>query len=171
MPKLFFLLSTVLVAVLLAGPARAQQLNNDGFQRRNGQMQILRNGQPRPMLRDAHLPTGVLVTKDGFVVGPDGKRTELREGQGCDLKGNLVSVVATAHGLALSSPAKSKHRPARTAPAENQVRSLLDELLGRGGDDRDENDDKYEQKRGGEHARGRGKKWKAKWKKGRKGDD
>ena len=55
--------------LLLVQAASAQRLNNDGFQRQNWQMHILRNGKRRPMLRDARLPTGAVVTKDGFVVG------------------------------------------------------------------------------------------------------
>lgn len=93
--------------VALVHPATAQQApNNDGFQRRNGQMQVVRNGQAHAMTRDAHLPTGFTVTKDGFVVSPTGQRTELREGQGCDLRGRPVAVQAAADGrLALASPA------------------------------------------------------------------
>jgi|GEM_PF-1689422 len=81
--------------------------DNDGFQRRNGQMYILRNGQLRAMTRDSRLPTGVLVSKDGFVTDARGRRTELREGQGCDLKGNVVTIAPTAAGgLALAQPAR-----------------------------------------------------------------
>lgn len=110
----------------LGRPAHAQQVaNNDGFQRRNGQMQVVRNGQARPMTRDAHLPTGALVTKDGFVVSTDGRRTELREGQGCDLRGRPVAVRTAPDGtLALASPAAPARAP-RAAPP-----SVLDALFG-----------------------------------------
>jgi hypothetical protein len=189
MIKSFYLVSSL--CLLLAPPASAQRLTNDGFQRRNGQMHILRNGQIRPMLRDAHLPTGAIVTKDGFVVGADGKRTELREGQGCDLRGNPVAVVAaTGGGLALGTPAP---RRKSASPAAQEVRAVLDNLLGGGyqeekrDDDREEYDEKYEekarerrnkedewqredQKRREEHSREREKKWKEKWKK-KKWDD
>ena len=127
--------SLLLASVL---PASAQQgLNNDGFQRRNGQMQVVRNGQARPMTRDARLPTGATVTKDGFVVASDGQRTELREGQGCDLRGRPVAVVATATGaLALGSPAASAARPTSDRgilPA----RTVLAELFGQREEDED----------------------------------
>ncbi|GGG37579.1 DUF6799 domain-containing protein [Hymenobacter glacieicola] len=195
MSKFYFLLVGLSLSFGGATSAAAQKLNNDGFQRRNGQMHILRNGQVRPMLRDAHLPTGAVVGTDGFVVGPDGKRTELQEGQGCDLKGNLVSVVATAGGgLALSPPVSTPRRPASEAPAAEEVRAVLEDLLGRGrreedqDDEREEYDEKYEekareqrkkeeewqreeQKRREEHEREREKKWKEKWKKGKKWDD
>lgn len=98
--------------------------DNDGFQRRNGQMYVLRNGQLRAMTRDSRLPTGVLVSKDGFVTDTRGRRTELREGQGCDLKGNVVTVAPTAAGsLALAQPARvsraapvARRRPGAAAP-------------------------------------------------------
>ena len=61
------ILSTILIAIALllgpGAPATAQQLANDGFHRRNGQMHVLRNGQLRPMTRDSRLPTGTVVTK------------------------------------------------------------------------------------------------------------
>ncbi len=60
----------ILGIILLAIVERlvtAQQLNNDGFHCRNGQMHVSRNGQLRPMVRDARLPTGLVVTKDGFI--------------------------------------------------------------------------------------------------------
>ncbi|UOQ78812.1 hypothetical protein MUN84_09900 [Hymenobacter sp. 5516J-16] len=70
---------------LLAHCATAQA--NDGFQRRDGGMYLIRNGETRPMTRDIRLPNGRLVTRDGFVVGRDGSRTELKDGQGCSLLG------------------------------------------------------------------------------------
>ena len=84
-------------------------------------MHILRNGQLRLMTRDSRLPTGVVVTKDGFLLGPDGTRTELREGQACDLQGNVVAVTTAAGGAAWRwarswSPA-SLPRPPSRAPA------------------------------------------------------
>ncbi|GAA4392414.1 DUF6799 domain-containing protein [Hymenobacter koreensis] len=180
----------LLVIGLATPPSSAQQLNNDGFQRHNGQMQILRNGQLRPMTRDARLPTGAVVTKDGFVVSRDGRRTELREGQGCDLRGNIVAVVPTASGLALSSRAAGS-RGASNAPAVGQVREVLEDLLGggrryeEGDDDYDEEYSKKAEERAREqrkkeeewrreeekHREERGKKWKEKWKKGKHWDD
>lgn len=191
-----FLASLVLLSTGLAAQASAQQLNNDGFQRHNGQMHVLRNGQLRPMTHDARLPTGAVITKDGFLVAPTGKRTELREGQGCDLKGNLVAVVpSAAGGLALNSPAGKSRRSAVATPAAEEVRAALENLLGGRRDDEDESgEDDYEydkkraerereqrkkeeewlreeQKRREEHEREGGKKWKEKWKKDKKWDD
>jgi hypothetical protein len=175
-------------------PAVGQNLRNDGFQRRNGQMHVLRNGQLRPMTRDARLPTGAVVAKDGFIRTVNGTRTELKEGQGCDLKGNLVTVVPTATGLALSSPSQ---RQRRSGAAPTVVQAALEDLFG-GGRSRDEDDrdddasyeyDKKraeqarerlkkeeewareEQKRREEYERERGKKWKEKRKKGKGWDD
>lgn len=128
-----------------------QPINNDGFQRRNGQMLVVRNGQPRPMTRDVHLPTGATVTKDGFVVTPDGHRAELREGQGCDLRGRTVSVLTAADGrLALDAPPASVRASAyrEALPA----RSLLEQLFGR----RDAGEGEYKFKKAKKH-RGKGK--------------
>lgn len=83
-PALLFL------ALLLPFAGRAQA--NDGFQRRDGAMYLVRNGQARPMPQDVHLPNGRLVTRDGFVVQRDGRRTELRDGQGCTLLGEPTTV-------------------------------------------------------------------------------
>ena len=123
-----------LVAGMLLGMSavRAQSPNNDGFQRRNGQMQVVRNGQPRPMTRDAHLPTGGAVTKDGFVVSATGQRTELREGQGCDLRGRLVAVRTAANGT-LALGAATSRRPEAVPPS-----SVLEELFGQTQDDDEE---------------------------------
>ena len=137
---------------LAAAPAGAQQLNNDGFLRRDGQMQVLRNGQARPMTRDAHLPTGATITRDGFIVTAAGQRTELREGQGCDLRGRPVPVLAAANGrLELA---------AASAPALEPVAgpsSLLEQVFGR------EDDEggffrfkKHKQKHGKGHGHGHG---------------
>ncbi|RTQ46517.1 hypothetical protein EJV47_21430 [Hymenobacter gummosus] len=161
--------------------AQAQTVSNDGFQRRNGQMHVLRNGQLRPMTRDARLPTGAVVTKDGFVLGRDGRRTELREGQGCDLRGNVVGVVEHNGALALAGP----RRGTAAAPPVEQVRLVLNGLLG-GGPHYEEYDKKAEEwareqrkreeelRREAEHKReehARGKKQKHKWKRGKGWDD
>ena len=118
--------------LLLAATARAQQpAGNDGFRRRNGQMEVIRNGKPYAMTRDAHLPTGATVTKDGFVVSATGQRTELREGQGCDLRGRPVPVLAGPNGaLALAGPGVAAG-PAPPVPA----RSLLEQVFGRDEDE------------------------------------
>ena len=134
-------------------PARAQGpgLSNDGFQRRNGQMQVVRNGQPRPMTRDAHLPTGATVTKDGFVVAPNGQRTELREGQGCDLRGRSVAVLTATDGtLALDQPAPAR---AAEAPRPQAARSVLEEVFG---SDEDDEGGLFNFRKGKKH-RGKGK--------------
>ncbi|MCI1187154.1 hypothetical protein MON38_06955 [Hymenobacter sp. DH14] len=117
--------------LLLAARAQAQQpAGNDGFRRRNGQMEVIRNGQPYAMTRDAHLPTGATVTKDGFVVSATGQRTELREGQGCDLRGRPVPVLAGPTGaLALARPGAAAG-PARAVPAN----TLLEQVFGRDDD-------------------------------------
>ena len=144
----------LLTAVL---PVGAQQgPNNDGFQRRNGQMQVVRNGQARSMTHDARLPTGATITKDGFVVAPNGQRTELREGQGCDLRGRPVVVVATATGaLALGSPAASaSSRPV----ADTDARTVLAELFGQR--EEDEGGRHFKVKKGKKHhGKGHGR-WK-----------
>ena len=143
--------------LLTAGPTLAQQLSNDGFQRRNGQMQVLRNGQTRSMTRDAHLPTGVTVTKDGFVVGPSGQRTELREGQGCDLRGRPVVVRTAPNGtLALLSPAAPR-AAANTDERDESARSVLTEIFGR----RSESDERFfkSKKYKKSHGKGHGR-WK-----------
>ncbi|WP_426060096.1 DUF6799 domain-containing protein [Hymenobacter sp. B1770] len=113
---------------MLRPTALAQKAgSNDGFQRRDGQMYVLRNGQLRPMTRDAHLPTGATVTKDGFVVSADGTRTELREGQGCDLRGRPVAVRLIPDGsLVLGSPAEQKNN----ANAAQPFRSLMEQMVG-----------------------------------------
>ncbi|MBH8556591.1 DUF6799 domain-containing protein [Hymenobacter negativus] len=155
--RTFWLCGAVAGLLALLGPAHARQTpNNDGFQRRNGQMQVIRNGQPRPMTRDAHLPTGATVTKDGFVVSPTGQRIELREGQGCDLRGRPVAVRTAANGaLALGArPMPVSVRSARPVPAP----SLLEQLFG---PDDDEGKGKFKFKKhkkhhGKGHGRGRG---------------
>lgn len=172
-------------------PAAAQQLTNDGFHRRNGQMHVLRNGQLRPMTRDSRLPTGTVVTKDGFLVAADGARIELLEGQGCDLNGRVVAIKPVAGGkLALGSPI-SRRRGAEVGQGQSAFEKFMrgsskeDE---RRDDDEDEDDKKRaekareqqkrqeewlreEGKRYEEHGRGNGKKGKGKWKKNKKWDD
>ena len=117
---------------LLAAAAHAQQpAGNDGFRRRNGQMEVIRNGKPYAMTRDAHLPTGATITKDGFVVSATGQRTQLREDQGCDLRGRPVPVLAGPNGaLTLAGPGASAG-PARAMPAA----SLLEQVFGRDDDE------------------------------------
>ncbi|MBF9237325.1 hypothetical protein I2I05_07935 [Hymenobacter sp. BT683] len=132
---------------------RAQTADsNDGYQRRNGQMHVVRNGQTRLMTRDAHLPTGATVTKDGFVVSATGKRTELREGQGCDLKGQPVAVRMAADGrLALATPTAQR---SVVAPSH----SILEQLFGT--DDEDEKKS-YSKHKKAKKNRGKGKgRWK-----------
>lgn len=139
--------------LLLGRPALAQQLNNDGFQRRNGQMQLVRNGQARPMTHDVHLPTGAVVTKDGFIIGAGGQRTELREGQGCDLRGRPVAVRTTANGvLALAAPARVPAGPPVARP------SVLEALLGPAGAENGYyfNGKKWKKNHGKGHGKGHG---------------
>ena len=141
-------------------PAPAQQgPNNDGFQRRNGQMQVVRNGQARPMTRDAHLPTGATVTKDGFVVSAAGQRTELREGQGCDLRGRPVAVQADADGrLALAAPARSRPVAPVLVGDSQSGRTLLRAMFGDGDNDEDNRffkRKKYKKNHGKGRGRGR----------------
>ncbi|MDJ0365155.1 hypothetical protein QMK33_08320 [Hymenobacter sp. H14-R3] len=135
--------------------ALAQQpTNNDGFLRRNGQMQVVRNGQARPMTHDARLPTGVVVAKDGFVIAAGGQRTELREGQGCDLRGRPVAVRTAASGaLALASPA-----PARASVGPAARPSVLEALLGPAGGEGGYsfNGKKWKKNHGKGHGKGHG---------------
>ncbi|MDO7853322.1 DUF6799 domain-containing protein [Hymenobacter convexus] len=141
-----------LLCLASAWAAHAQSsANNDGFRRRNGQMEVVRNGQARPMTRDAHLPTGATVTKDGFIVNATGQRTELAEGQGCDLRGRPVAVRTTPDGrLALATPAAA----ARPAPGPLPPRSVLDALFGGAEDEgRDYHKVKKPKKK---HGKGRG---------------
>ena len=135
--RLFRATAALGLLVALVHPALAQQApNNDGFQRRNGQMQVVRNGQAHAMTRDAHLPTGFTVTKDGFVVSPTGQRTELREGQGCDLRGRPVAVQAAADGrLALAPPASSRTAVPVASGGTQPSRTLLQAMFGASDDD------------------------------------
>ena len=113
-----FLAAFCLLWAGLSTPAAAQRAHNDGFCRRDGQMYVLRNGQLRPLLREARLPTGTIVTKDGFLLAKSGERTELGEGQGCDLRGNVVAVEPAPGGsLALGKKAAPAGPPAPSAVA------------------------------------------------------
>ncbi len=168
----------------LGAPAAAQQPANDGFHRRNGEMHVLRNGQLRPMTRDSRLPTGTVVTKDGFLVAANGTRTELLEGQACDLKGRVVAVRPGADGaLTLGAPLPGR-RDNTAGPArsifeaflggqleDNQDRDDDDEGHGRGQQSREEKWLREQAKRYGEYGQGRGKKWKDKRKKSKENDD
>lgn len=138
--------------LLLGQLACAQQTpNNDGFRRRNGQMQVVRNGQARPMTRDARLPTGAVVTKDGFVIAASGQRTELREGQGCDLRGRPVAVRTAASGtLALASPAA----PARAVARPHALETLFGPAHSEGG--YYFNGKKWKKNHGRGHGKGKG---------------
>lgn len=137
--------------LLLAAPAQAQQpAGNDGFRRHNGQMEVIRNGQPKPMTRDAHLPTGATVTKDGFVVGTTGQRTELREGEGCDLRGRPVPVLANASGALVLARPDAPAGAGRGVPAA----SLLEQVFGR--DDEDDDHGFFQFKKNKKHH-GKGK--------------
>ncbi|OGX82274.1 hypothetical protein BEN48_04780 [Hymenobacter glacialis] len=116
-------------------PAVAQQPDNDGFHRRNGQMHVLRNGQLRPMTRDSRLPTGTVITKDGFLVAANGTRTELLEGQACDLRGRVVAVRPGANGaLTLGAPLpgrgipRRRDQPGRRSKYSWAVRSMTTEV-------------------------------------------
>ena len=126
----------LMAGLLLAATAHAQQpAGNDGFRRRNGQMEVIRNGKPYAMTRDAHLPTGATVTRDGFVVSATGERTELREGQGCDLRGRPVAVRSAANGtLALAGPAGPAASANASAGRVVPAASLLEQVFGRDDD-------------------------------------
>jgi hypothetical protein len=104
-----------LCGMLLALPIAAHAQTNDGFLRRDGTMYVLRNGQTRPMLHDVHLPNGRTVTHDGFVVTTDGKRTELRNGSGCDLSGQATATVTQSDRIVLQPVVD------RTAPSRGPV--------------------------------------------------
>ncbi|MCA8833086.1 DUF6799 domain-containing protein [Hymenobacter pini] len=101
LPLLRFTCTVLLLVMPLLGWAQA----NDGFQRRDGTMYLIRNGEIRPMPHDVQLPNGRLITRDGFVVQRDGSRTELPDGEGCTLLGELASVGRGTNGrLQLASP-------------------------------------------------------------------
>jgi hypothetical protein len=134
-------------------PALGQsRTNNDGFQRRDGAMYIIRNGVKQPMTRDVHLPNGRLVTRDGVIVERDGRRTELAEGKGCDLTGSIVAVTAGPGGqLVLAAAPRSQSSvaaSARTVSAESYLRQLLGPGKHRG----------WGHYKKGKHGKGKGKK-------------
>lgn len=98
-----------LLACLLFATHLAAAQANDGFQRRDGSMYLIRNGETRPMTRDARLPNGRLITRDGFVVARNGTRTELKDGQGCTLLGEPVAIRPQPDGrLLLATSAASR---------------------------------------------------------------
>ncbi len=90
---------------LLTHLAAAQA--NDGFQRRDGTMFLVRNGEIRPMPHDVQLPNGRRVTRDGWVVARDGRRTELRDGQGCTMLGEVARAEPDNRGRILLHDAGS----------------------------------------------------------------
>jgi hypothetical protein len=111
LPLLRLIIFLLTISLPLTGRAQA----NDGFQRRDGAMFLIRNGEVRPMPQDVHLPNGRLVTRDGFVVQRDGRRTELRDGQGCTLLGEAAAVLRAPDGrLQLAGPVA-------VAPGSNQA--------------------------------------------------
>ncbi|MBT2556939.1 hypothetical protein J7E24_04025 [Hymenobacter sp. ISL-91] len=101
--------------LLLTNLAAAQA--NDGFQRRDGAMFVVRNGEIRPMPHDVQLPNGRRVTRDGWVVARDGRRTELRDGQGCTMLGEVARTALDSRGRVLL------HGPGATAPGQARNRS------------------------------------------------
>ncbi|RAK68145.1 DUF6799 domain-containing protein [Hymenobacter edaphi] len=110
-----------LLLSLSIGSARAQA--DDGFLRRNGTTYLVRHGQLRPLTREIHLPNGRTVTPEGFVLGADGGRRQLAEGQGCDLRGNPVGSRQQPDGRwALAAPVAARpvghaaYAPARRVP-------------------------------------------------------
>ena len=121
----FFAAPGLLLLAGLGTPAAAQRPRNDGFCRRDGQMHVLRNGQLRPLLRDARLPTGTIVTPDGFLIAKNGERTALSEGQGCDLQGHIMTVESALGGsLALG---KTAAPPVAAAPPVSVPASAAEE--------------------------------------------
>ncbi|GAB2772946.1 hypothetical protein HNQ93_000839 [Hymenobacter luteus] len=105
-----------LLTCLLGATHLASAQGNDGFQRRDGTMYLIRNGETRPMTRDARLPNGRLITRDGFVVARDGKRTELKDGQGCTLLGEPVAVRPQPDGRLLLATSAAPRAAAPAAP-------------------------------------------------------
>ncbi|GAB3232151.1 hypothetical protein GCM10027346_19190 [Hymenobacter seoulensis] len=100
--------------MLLSAAVKVQAQANDGFQRRDGSMFTVRNGEARLLTRDVRLPNGRLITRDGFVVSRDGQRTELKDGQGCSLLGEPVAVSKQDDGRLLLG-ARSSVTPASAA--------------------------------------------------------
>lgn len=126
---MFFRLS--LLASLLVSASVAQAQTNDGFQRRDGTMYLVRNGEARPMTRDARLPNGRLITRDGFVVTREGQRTELKDGQGCTLLGEAVAVTTQPNGRLLLA-GRAGNRTSAATPAGSYQQAVLRWLEGRG---------------------------------------
>ncbi|MCC3156534.1 hypothetical protein LJ737_04750 [Hymenobacter sp. 15J16-1T3B] len=115
-----FLLTTTALLALTARAASAQA--DDGFLRRNGATYLVRHGQLRPLTQEVHLPNGRSVTPDGFVLRSDGGRTQLAEGQGCDLRGNPVGSRQQPDGTwALAAPAA---RPVARGPHAGPARHM-----------------------------------------------
>ncbi|WP_345108927.1 DUF6799 domain-containing protein [Hymenobacter algoricola] len=105
--------------------------NNDGFQRRDGTMYLIRNGQKRPMKHDVHLPNGRTITRDGFVVETTGQRTELAEGRGCTLLGVPSLVVTTGSGQLALASAGGGSRTVEVVPVGGRGDvGVLEQLLG-----------------------------------------
>jgi hypothetical protein len=109
--RTLLLLTGLLGCTTLTAAAQA----DDGFLRRNGATYTVRH-----LTRQAHLPNGRTVTPEGFVLGPDGRRTPLEEGRGCDLRGNPVGasqqpngawLLAAAPTVAPPQPAALRHLP------------------------------------------------------------
>lgn len=80
-------------------------------------MYLIRNGQVRPMTRDVRLPNGRTVTRDGFVVQRDGRRTELTDGRGCTLLGEPVAVASRPDGRVVLGAAMAPSPSASAAEA------------------------------------------------------
>ncbi|RPD49613.1 hypothetical protein DNI29_02090 [Hymenobacter sediminis] len=120
-----------LLACLLFATHLAVAQANDGFQRRDGSMYLIRNGETRPMTRDVRLPNGRLITRDGFVVARDGKRTELKDGQGCTLLGEPVAIRPQPDGRLLLATSVAP-RPAAPAAPVSYSEAVWRWLEGRG---------------------------------------
>lgn len=112
----------LLLFLLSITTATLAQVTNDGFLRRDGTMHLIRNGEVRPMPHDVHLPNGRTVSRDGFILEPNGQRTALAEGQGCTVRGNLAVVSTVAGGrLQLSMPAaESAYRSDEGGPGRSR---------------------------------------------------
>lgn len=153
--RYYFLLAACSATFGFTAPALAQA-NNDGFQRRNGQMYVVRNGQPRPMTHDVHLPTGTVVTKDGFLVAPNGQRAELREGQGCTLRGQPVDVVQGPTGLVLAAPQTRAAERAREMDEDDEPERGVEAVFSRLFGEREGKGWKKAKGRGKRHGKGHG---------------
>jgi hypothetical protein len=119
----------MLSLLTLSGGTHAQSgPRNDGFQRHDGTMYLIRNGQRRPMPHDVQLPNGRTITRDGFIVDAAGQRRELSEGQGCTLAGEPTAVTTASPGqLALAAPG----RPPEPGPVRMVAEpNLLEQFLG-----------------------------------------